>query len=512
MTLRKTLWQSALIIALATALSRLLGLLRDVTIADVFGASASYDAYVIAFALPHLLRSLLAEGALANAFIPIFSERLAQSREEADRFASNVLTLALFAFPLIVILGIWLAPHYIPFLADGFSPAKQSLAIHLTTITFPFIALVGIAALFMGIQNSYGGFFAPAFAPVLFNLGMIAGALLIASHFQQPIYGLAIGALLGGLGQLLFQTPFAGRHFCYHFRFDPFDPGVRQLLKLMLPAVLGLVVIEVNFLVDNKLASRLSDGSIAALQYASRLFQLPLGVFAISIATAILPQLSRHAAQGQTAAFSETVRAGLRASALVLFPAIAGLYALGIPIIRLLFEHGHFQSSDTLRTGLALQFFLVGLMGYGVSYVINRAFYALQETRTPILVSMAVMVVNVALDYLLIGPLGLRGLALATSTAGLAGMTLLFTMLSRRLQTALITRELGYDLLKMALISAIMGLLTHLFYSLTTLWLSLEVLRVGLAVIVGLSCYGGLAWLTGLLPNLPQARPAYEHS
>jgi putative peptidoglycan lipid II flippase len=505
---RSTIWQSALIIAVATGLSRLAGLLRDVTIADVFGASADYDAYIIAFALPHLLRSLLAEGALANAFIPIFSEYLTQDREKADRFASNVLTLALLTFPLIVLMGIWLAPHYIPFLADGFTPAKRELTISLTTITFPFIILVGVAALFMGIQNSYGSFFAPAFAPVLFNAGMIAGALLIASHFQRPIYGLAIGALLGGLGQLLFQAPFVRRRLHYRFVFDPFDEGIRRLLRLMLPAVLGLVVIEVNFLVDNKLASHLADGSIAALQYASRLFQLPLGVFAVAIATAILPQLSRQAALRDEEQFTATVRQGLRGCVFVMLPAIAGLYALGIPIIRLLFQHGNFQASDTLRTGAALDFFLIGLLGYGASYVINRAFYALQNTRMPIAISVAVMAINVVLDYSLIGPLGLRGLALATSIAGLSGMSLLLVALGRRLKTPLLTRALGWDLLKMALSAGVMGLLTRFFYDWLMLWLPHELWRVGLAVLFGLGCYGGLAWLGRLLPSFSRSRLA----
>lgn len=503
-----SLWRSVGLIAVATAISRVSGLFRDVSIADVFGTSSGLDAYIIAFALPHLLRSLFAEGALANAFIPVFSDYLSQSREKADRFASNVLTLSLFAFPLIVGLGIWLAPHYIPFLADGFSADKQRLAISLTRITFPFIALVGLAALAMGIQNSYGRFFVPAFAPVLFNLGVISGALLISAQFQRPIYGLAVGALLGGLGQLLFQAPFVRPYLRYRFVFDPLDEGVRRLLRLMLPAVLGLIVIEVNFLVDNKLASHLSAGSIAALQYASRLFQLPLGVFALSIATAILPRLAHQAARARHEEFLKTLRQGLRNAALILLPAIAGLYVLGVPIIRLLFQHGQFQAADTLRTWSALQFLLIGLLGYGISYVINRAFYALQETTRPVQISVLVMGVNVLSDYLLIGPLGLRGLALATSIAGLISMVLLFFAVQHRLCTKLLTPALGAELLKMLLIAGLMGLLTHLFYSWLMLWLGYELLQVGLAVLFGAAFYGGLAWLGGLLKRemLPLAR------
>lgn len=486
------LLKSALVIAIATAVSRALGLVREVVIADVFGAGADYDAFVIAFIIPHLLRKLLAEGALSTAFIPLFSAHLARGRELAVRFASNVLTVALVVFPVIVALGIWLAPHYVPFLADGFDAAKRALAVELTRVTFPFIMLVGIAALFMGVLNSHERFFVPAFAPVFFNLGLIAGALFIAPRVQPPVMGLAWGVLLGGLGQLLFQVPFLRGRLRYRFTFDPLDEDLKRLMALMLPTVLGLIVVELNVLVDNKLASRLEDGAIASLQYAVRLFQLPLGVFAIAAATALLPRLSFLAAQESTGDFVRSFRGGLRLALFILLPATVGLVVLGGPIIALLFEHGRFTPQDTARTLFALRFLAIGMVGYGVMVLVVRAFYALQDTRTPVVVSAFAVGLNIGLNLLLIGPLRIGGVALATSLAGLVEMGLLIVILGRRLGTPLL-RPLAPQVGRMGLNAALMGAAVYLVdVELTRLDVG-EFARVGLGLAVGTLSYGALA-------------------
>ena len=428
----KRLARDVLLMALATGISRVFGLFRDVTIADRFGASGAYDAFLVAFFLPHFLRQLLAEGALSTAFIPVFTESLVADKE-ANRFASNVLSILIILFPIIVALGILLAPYYLPFLASGFSEEKLTLSIHLARILFPFIALMGFAAVFMGILNAHHRFFAASLAPVLFNLGMISGALFLSSSFSlEPIYGLAVGALLGGGGQLLFQIPAlrsVGFHF--HFTLTPLHPGIRQMGRLMIPALLGLAVTQINLLVDNKIASHLGDGGISSLQYAMRLFQLPLGVFAVSIASALLPRFSAALARGEHDRFSAHLKDGISSSTFILLPAMVGLYAIGPDVIRLLFEHGSFSPPDTLRTAHALSYYLVGVLPYGLMYIFTRAFYAIGRTTLPLLASCCAVAANIAFDLLLVGPMREGGLALATSIAGSVNVAILFLFLWR---------------------------------------------------------------------------------
>ncbi len=505
----RDLLQSVLLIGSLTALSRVLGLVRDTIIAHHFGASADYDAFLIAFLIPHLLRMLLAEGALSTALIPLLSEYLVKGRELATRFTNNVLTQALIVLPIIVVLGVGLSPYYVPFLADGFNTAKQALTVQLVTFTFPFIMLVGISAIFMGVLNSHEKFFAPAFAPVLFNVGMIIGAVWIAPHVHPPIFGLALGVLLGGLGQLLFQLPFLRGQLQYRFIWDPKDESVRRLLTLMMPTVIGLAVVELNVMVDSKLASRLGDGSIAALQYAVRLFQLPLGVFAVALATALLPRLSRQADPANRQEFIASLQQGLRLAAFILLPATAGLLVLGGPIIQLLFEHGRFSPEDTARTLYALRFLALGLVGYGMTYLLTRAFYALQDTRTPVAISAVTVGLNIALDLLLIGPMGIGGLALATSLAGLIQMVLLTLLLQGRLG-APIVRSVTPHVVKMALAALLMSMCVYVLDLVLASVNVNEFVRVGLGVTVGLFSYGLLSLWGHLLPEMRLVRPRSE--
>jgi putative peptidoglycan lipid II flippase len=420
--------------ALATAISRIFGLFRDVTIADKFGAGGSYDAFLIAFFLPVFLRQLLAEGALSTAFIPVYTDSMLKE-SDANRLASNVLSILIVAFPIIVGAGIYFAPAYLPFLASGFDPDKLALSISLARIVFPFIALVGVAAVFMGILNAHHRFFTPAFAPVWSNVGMIIGALFLSSLFpKNPIYGLAWGVIIGGGGQLVFQIPYL-RKTGFHFKFTlwPLHPSVRKMAQLMLPAVFGLAVTQVNLLVDNKLASHLGDGGISSLQYAMRLFQLPLGIFAVSIASALLPRFSASAARGETRQFSAYLSDGISTSALILLPAMAGLYAIGPNVIHLLFEHGSFSTGDSLRTWFALSFYLIGILPYGMVVILTRAYYALGRTRIPLIASTFAVAANIIFDILLVTPMKVGGLALATSISGLVNMVILIFFLRHEL-------------------------------------------------------------------------------
>ena len=431
----RRLARDVLMMALATGISRLLGLLRDVSIADRFGATGAYDAFLIAFFVPHFLRQLLAEGALSTAFVPLYTE-LRVSKEDADRFASSLLTWSIPLFGAVVGLGVWFAPTYVPFLASGFAPEKLWLAVLLTRIVFPFIALVGFAAVFMGVLNSHRRFFAASLAPVWFNVGMILGVLFLSSCFrQQPILGLAIGALIGGAGQLLAQIPAILRvGFRFRPTFWPIHPEIHRLIRLMAPAVLTLAVTQINLLVDNKLASHLGDGGIASLQYGMRLFQLPLGVFAVSVATALLPRFSEAWARRDGVRFSRYLGTGIALSALVLLPAMVGLLAIGRDIVQLLFEHGSFASEDTIRAARVLSFYLIGLFPYGLVYLFSRAFYALKRTGFPLFAAVVAVGVNVGLDLLLVSTMREGGLALATAIAGVVNALLLGLFLLPRLE------------------------------------------------------------------------------
>lgn len=430
----RRLARDVLVMALATGISRVFGLFRDAAIADRFGAGGVYDAFLIAFFIPVFLRQLLAEGALSTALIPVYTQsRITET--DADRFASNLLSLLLVLFPVVVAAGILLAPVYLPFLASGFPPERLALSVHLARLLFPFIALVGFSAVFMGILNAHHRFFPAAFAPVLFNLGMIAGALLLAPCFpRRPIDGLALGALLGGTGQLLYQVPaLLKTGFRFRFTLWPLHPGIRAMAGLMLPAVFGLAVAQVNLLVDNKVASYLPGGGISALQYAMRLFQLPLGVFAVSIATVLLPRFSADLARGDGKRFTERLTDGISSSAFILLPAMAGLYAIGPDVIRLLFEHGSFSAADAARTANALFYYLAGVFPYGLIFLFTRAFYALGRTRVPLIASVFAMAANVTFDLLLVGPMKVGGLALATSIAGTVDAVILAFFLRRYL-------------------------------------------------------------------------------
>lgn len=445
----RSLARDTLLIALATGISRIFGLFRDVTIADKFGASGSYDAFLIAFFLPVFLRQLLAEGALSTAFIPVYTDSILKD-SDANRLSSNLLSILLVIFPIIVGAGVYFAPSYLPFLASGFGPDKLALSISLARIVFPFIALVGLAAVFMGILNAHHRFFAPAFAPVWFNVGMMVGALFLTSLFpRHPIYGLGLGVIIGGGGQLIFQIPYL-RKTGFHFKFTlwPLHPGVRRMAYLMLPAVFGLAVTQINLLVDNKLASHLGDGGISSLQYAMRLFQLPLGIFAISIASALLPRFSASVTRGERQLFSNYLADGMSVSALILLPAMAGLYAIGPSVIHLLFEHGSFSAGDSYRTWLALSFYLVGILPYGLIFILTRAYYALGRTRIPLVASTFAVAANIVFDIVLVTPMRVGGLALATSISGLVNVFILAFFLRKEYPPL---ASLGPRLVKIAL-------------------------------------------------------------
>ncbi|MFQ6066503.1 MAG: murein biosynthesis integral membrane protein MurJ [bacterium] len=450
--------KAAGVVGLGTFLSRILGLVRLQVIAYIFGYSAITDAFWIGFTLPNLLRSLLAEGALSAAFIPVFSEWLAKKGEkEAKKLANNVLNILLLLLVAVVGLGAFLAPYYVPYLAFGFrkAPFQLSLAIKLTQAMFPFLLFISLAALAMAFLNCKGHFATPAFAPLLFSVAVILSALFLTPQFG--IYSLAVGVVVGGGMQFLFQIPSLirrGFRYCPALSFK--DPGIGKIGKLIVPATLGGITLQVNVLINRVFASTLIPGSISALLYAMRLIQFPLGLFAIALSTAIFPTFSYLAAKEKVGELREMVSLGVRMVLFVLIPSTVGLIIIRGPLISLLFQHGAFLAEDTLMTAETLVFYSLGLFAMGEVMVLTRAFYSLQDIFTPVKVSILVLILNVGLNLLLISPLKHSGLALATSLSMFANGAVLLVLLRRKLER-IEGRKILNSFLKISLATAVMG-------------------------------------------------------
>ena len=423
--------RAAGVVGLGTFVSRIFGLVRLQVIAYIFGYSAATDAFWIAFTLPNLLRSLVAEGSLSTAFIPVLSEWLTKKgKDEAWQLVNNVLNILVVLLMGLLALGILLAPKYVPYIAFGFpddSP-QLAMAVRLTQVMFLFLVFVSLAALAMATLNCVGHFAAPAFAPVLFSLTVVTSAIFLTPRFG--IYSLAIGVVVGGGAQLLFQIPpLVRRGFSYRFILSLSHPGVRKIGRLMGPATLGGVTLQANIIINRIFASTLPAGSISALLYAMRLIQFPLGLFAIAVSTAIFPALSSLAAEENMQEMRRVVSLSVRMVLLVLIPSTLGLVLVRKTLISLLFEHGAFLAQDSLMTGQALFYYALGLLAMGEVMVLNRAFYSLQEILIPVKASLFVLFLNVLLNFLLIFPLKHSGLALATSISMISHMIILLVLL-----------------------------------------------------------------------------------
>ena len=420
-----------------TLLSRLFGFLRDLVIAMMFGSSAATDAFFIAFRIPNVQRRLLGEGAITAAFVPVFSEDFKGKRpDRAWEFTSQLFTILFCSLVLISGLIMIFAPQLIAVLAPGFrdDPEKFNLTIELTRWMAPFLICIGLAALCMGILNACNVFALPAAAPVMLNISMIASAFLIAPNMERPIIGLAIGVLVGGAMQLAFQLPATirrGLRFTLSINWE--HTGIVKFGKLMVPAIFGLAVYEINILVDTILASLLPGGSVSYLYYGNRLVQLPLGVFGVALAVAILPMLSEHATKNNISELRETLAFGVRLILFITVPATLGLILLRVPIINALWERGEFSSSSTGGTSIALLYYGVGLCAVAGIKVVAAAYYSLQDTKTPMKIGIYPMLLNIVLNLILMGPLKHGGLALATSLSAIFNCFMLIHILHGRL-------------------------------------------------------------------------------
>jgi len=428
--------KAAGVVSGATLLSRVFGLLRDVVIAGFFGAGIASDAFFVAFRIPNLLRRLFAEGSLTIAFVPIFTEYLSKDGEPAAfLFARSAIRLISILLAIAAVAGILLTPLIVRIMAPGFmaSPEKLALTISLTRFMFPYIFFIGLVALSMGILNALGHFAAPALAPVLLNFAMITAVLLLSPYLQNPVYGLAVGVLAGGLLQLLLQIPFLLRKgLVFWETASLFHPGLKRLGKLMLPAVFGAAVYQINILVGTLLASLLPEGSVSYLYYADRLVQFPLGIFAIAAATAVLPSFSKYAVIQDTQALSETFGYAMRLIFFITIPSMVGMILLREPIIGLLFRRGAFDSQTTALTATALFYYGIGLWAFSAVRIVVTLFYALQDTRTPVKMAAISILVNIVLGVILMWPLRHGGLALATSLASMVNLYLLVRALKKK--------------------------------------------------------------------------------
>jgi putative peptidoglycan lipid II flippase len=432
--------RAAGVVGAATLLSRIFGFIRDVVIAWFFGAGFSSDAFFVAFRIPNLLRRLFAEGSLTIAFIPVFTEYLTlRGKEEAFHLASSAIRLLSAMLVIAAIFGILFAPLIVRLIAPGFNddPEKYSLTVTLTRLMFPYIFFIGMVALSMGILNALGHFAAPAFAPVLLNLAMIGAVFLISPHLSDgihPVFGLAIGVLIGGVLQLLLQVPFLIKKGIFFWKkASIYHSGLKKIGRLMLPAIFGAAVYQINILVGTLLASLLPEGSVSYLYYADRLVQFPLGIFGIAIATAVLPSISRQASAKDLEAVKDTFAYAIQLVFFITIPAMVGLIILREPIVALLFKRGAFDADATRLTAYALLCYSIGLWAFAAVRIVVSTFYALQDTKTPVRMAVISVIANIVLGIILMRYLSHGGLALSTSLASILNLGLLVWALRQRL-------------------------------------------------------------------------------
>ena len=459
--------RAASVVALAVLCSRVLGVVREQVFAALFGGGRIMDAFTIAFRIPNLLRDLFAEGALSTAFITVFSKTTAAEGDRAAwALANKVATLTIVVLSGIVIVGIACAPWLVAVIAPWFDPDKAALTVTLTRVMYPFILLVSLAALVMGMLNAKDVFGTPAMASSFFNIGSIITGVAVGwyldPHFgARAVMGLAIGTLAGGALQLGVQLP-ALRRLGYVFRpdFAWRTRGVRAILLLMGPSVIAASTTQVNVLINSLFASRLGNGPIFWLQIGFRLMQLPLGIFGVALGTVALPLLARMAAAGNTNAFRTELAHGMRLALLMTIPATVGLILLAEPIVSVLYQHGRFTAYETAEAAVALRFYAIGLCGYAGLKVLVNAFYAIERRKTPMIVSFIAVALNLLLNWVFTIRLGWghRGLAFSTACIASINFVVLYVLMHRHLGR-LESRAMLVLLTRLSVASALLALI-----------------------------------------------------
>jgi putative peptidoglycan lipid II flippase len=497
--------RSAGLFGLATMASRILGLIRDQVLAYYFGAGDAMDAFRVAFRVPNLVRDLFAEGAMSAAFVPTFTQELTiAGKARGWTLASNVITSLILITGILVIAGIIFAGPLVRLFASDFAevPGKLDLTVLLARIMVPFLTLVAVAAVAMGMLNALGHFFIPALSPAMFNVATILIVVvfmpLVPAFGVQPIVLVAIATLVGGVGQLAIQwRPLRHEGFSYRPRLDFADPSLRRVLLLMGPGTIGMAATQINVLVNTQFAAGEGTGAVSWLDYAFRLMYLPIGLFGVSIAAASTPALSRLAALADVGRMRSTIGAAIGLMLALNIPATVGLIVLAVPIVALIFEHGRFTAADTLATARALQFYAIGLVAYSIVRIVSPAFYALRLSRIPVTASVVSVVVNIALNIVLVRVMGYAGLALGTSIAAVSNAAVQIVLLRRELG-GIEGRQLTITFVKTTIAALAMGaaawyaelLLRDLFPGASIL---MQAIRVSGAILAALAVLGGAA-------------------
>lgn len=488
-----------------TTISRVFGLLRDIVIANIFGAGTGTDAFFVAFKIPNYLRRLFAEGGFSQAFVPVLTEFKNQRGEvEVQDLLDHVsgkLSLVLFC---VTVVGVVAAPLMIMIFAPGFigDESKFDLSVHMLRITFPYILFISLTAFAGGILNAYGRFAVPAFTPVLLNISLISCALWFAPLLEQPVTALAWGVFIAGIMQLLFQVPFLmGMKRLPRPRLKKGHPGVSKILNLMIPTLFAVSISQINLIVDMLMASFLVTGSISWLYYSDRLMEFPLGVFGVALATVILPNLSEKHAQGDTHYFSQMMDWALKWVFLISIPAALGLMLLAGPMLSTIFQHGEFTPYHVEMSGKSLLAYAIGVPGFILIKVLASGYFSRQDTKTPVKIGVVAMFSNIALNLLLIGPLAHAGLALATSIAAFINAGLLFYFL-RKGQFYLPENDWLIFIGRIILASSVMSALIIFMSPATSLWIEWDVLtrvmQLAIWITAGGASYFAVLWLSGL--------------
>ena len=508
----RKLLKSTSIVAVMTMLSRILGFIRDIVFASLFGAGPMFDAFVVAFKIPNFFRRLFGEGAFAQAFVPVLSDyKVNKTEAEAKSFISHVsANLGAIAL-LVVIVAEIAAPLIVLIFAPGF--AHDPVRLHMTRVmlhfTFPYLFLITLVAFSGAMLNTYNHFTVPAATPILLNVSLIGASAIGAYYSPQPIIVVSIGVLVGGVVQLLVQLPVLAKfkllvrpHISWR------DEGVRRVLKLMLPALFGVSVAQIGLMVDNFFASYLPQGSISWLYYSDRLTYLPLGVIGVALSTVVMPHLSKQFASGDADSYRATLNWALRMVLLIGTPASLGLVLLAGPILATLMHHGHFDGIDVRMTRLSLMAFAGGLVAFMLIKILASAFYARQNIKTPVKIAAFALLVNVVLNFILIKPLAHMGLALATALAAWVNSLFLLTYLWRK---KIFTPTAGWAKLLLALLVAACIMAAYLIYMQAPLtsWLQWSILttvwKLVFLIISAIVIYVFLLWVMGIRLSILKA-------
>lgn len=484
---RQSLVRSTSVVSLMTFISRMMGFVRDMVLANFFGAQAGMDAFFVAFRIPNFMRRLFAEGAFAQAFVPVLAEyQKTRSPDDVRVFLARIAGYLGSILTVVTIIGIFVAPLIVLLFAPGFreDSGRAILTTEMLRITFPFLMFVSLTAMSGAVLNTYGYFAVPAFTPVLLNISMILAALYLCPHLPQPVVGLAWGVLIAGIVQLLFQLPFLyKRNLLVRPRVVRNDPGVNKVLKLMVPALFGVSIAQLNLMVDSIFASFLKVGSVSWLYYTDRLADFPLGVFGVAIATVILPHLSRRHTEQSITQYSQALDWGLRSILLIGIPAGLSLCLFSMPLIASCFAYGKFTANDVLQTQKSLITLGSGVPAFMMVKVLASGFYARQDISTPVKVGALSMGVNTLLCFLFVWHFAHAGLTLASALAGYVNCGVLLFLLIKRGSFLPSPGWFKYSV-QLICANAVVGIYLVLMSNTIDYWLSLTAgVRLGLLIV-----------------------------